>query len=125
MTMTRLSEQLEREAEVARNNLAADLGELRHRMTPGQIVEEVVNYARDTPVTEVARNLTRDLRDHPLPLLLIGAAIAWAIIASSRRPRIVVEEGPPETKVPAWHPQRETRKRSEWEVAALAPAAGS
>ena len=47
--MTRLSEQLEHEAEVARTNLAADLGELRHRMTPGQILDEVADYARRTP----------------------------------------------------------------------------
>jgi hypothetical protein len=57
----------------------------------------------------------------------IGAGIAWAIIASSRRPRIVVEECPPEAKAtPAWHPQRETTKRREWEIAEVAlPAADS
>src|SRR5687768_8123613 len=100
MTMTRLSEQLEHEAEIARANLTADLDELRHRMTPGQIVDEVADYARDTPVAEFARNLVRDLRENPLPLLLIGAGIAWSIFNSSRRPRIVVEECPPEARAP-------------------------
>ena len=123
--MTRSSEQLEREAEVARSNLAADLDELRHRMTPGQIVDEVADYARDTPVAEFTRNLIRDLRENPLPILLIGAGIAWSIFNSSRRPRIVVEECPPEANgsgpVIPWEPA----KRSEWEVAAVAPAADS
>src|SRR6185436_6753832 len=114
--MTRLSEQLECEAEVARGNLAADLDELRQRMTPGQIVDEVADYARDTQVAEFARNLLRDLRENPLPLLLIGAGIAWSIIASSRRPRIVVEECPPDAKaaVATWEPPPATAKRNEW-----------
>lgn len=125
--MTRLSEQLEQEAEIARANLTADLDELRHRITPGQIADEMVEYARDTPVAEFARNLVRDLRENPLPLLLIGAGIAWSIFNSSRRPRIVVEECPPEAKaaVATWEPPPASVKRSEWEVAAVAPAADS
>src|SRR5215216_1921064 len=105
--MTRHSEQLEREAEIARSNLASDLDELRHRMTPGQIVDEVADYARETPVAEFLRNLVRDIRENPLPLLLIGAGIALSIISSSRRPRIDVAE----SSVPAiepfetWRPQ--------------------
>ena len=126
--MTRLSEQLEQEAEIARTNLAADLDELRHRITPGQIADEVVDYARDTPVAEFARNLVRDLRDNPLPLLLIGAGIAWSVFNSTRRPRIVVEECPSEAKGSAalvpWEAQP-VAKRSEWKGAAVAPAAGS
>jgi hypothetical protein len=126
--MTRLSEQLEHEAEVARSNLASDLDELRHRMTPGQIVDEVTDYARDTPVAAFIGNLMRDLRDNPLPLLLIGAGIAWSVLNSSRRPRIVVEECPPAAKnstpLAEWEPQLPA-KRSEWEVAAVAPAADS
>jgi len=39
--MTPLSEQLEHEIEIARGNLAADLDELRHRITPKQIVAVV------------------------------------------------------------------------------------
>jgi hypothetical protein len=124
--MTRVSEQLEREAEVARSNLAADLDELRHRMTPGQIVDEVTDYARDTPVAEFIGNLMRDVRENPLPLLLIGAGIAWSIFNSSRRPRIVVEECPPEGKaMTTWEPTPATAKRNEWEVAAVVPAADS
>ena len=88
--MTRLSEQLEHEAEVARTNLAADLGELRQRVTPRQIVDQAVLCARDTWVSELGRNLLRDIRENPVPLLLIGAGIAWARIASNRRHRIVV-----------------------------------
>ena len=46
---------------ISRANLAADLDELRHRMTPGQILDEVTDYARHTPVAEIARNLLREI----------------------------------------------------------------
>src|SRR6478672_9497698 len=117
--MTRSSEQLEREAEVARNHLAAGLDELRHRMTPGQIVDEVADYARDTPIAEFVRNLLRDLRENPLPLLLIGAGIAWSISNSIRRPRIAIDECPAAgvnaPPLVRWEPQLPA-KRSEWEA---------
>jgi len=125
--MTQTSEQLEHDAEVARSNLAADLDELRHRMTPGQIVDGLADYARATPVAEFARNLLRDMRENPLPLLLIGAGIAWSVIASRRRTRVVGEACPPDASAPMaiWQPQPAAAKRSEWEVAALARAADS
>ena len=81
--MLRQSERLECEAEEARAELAYSLDELRQRLTPGQIVEEAVEYARETPAADVARNLMRDIREYPLPLLVIFAGIAWAVIASA------------------------------------------
>jgi hypothetical protein len=81
--MVRQSERLEREAEEARAELAYSLDELRQRLTPGQIVDEAVEYARDTPAADFARNLMRDVREYPLPLLVIFAGMAWAVIASA------------------------------------------
>ena len=85
--MARQSERLEREAEEARAELAYSLARLRERMTPGQIVDEAVEYARQTPVAEFARNLARDIRESPLPVLVIFAGIAWAAIASAMSQR--------------------------------------
>src|SRR5437762_8765036 len=91
--MARQSEQLEHEAEEARDELAISLEELRARMTPGEIVDEVVEYARETPAADFIRNLVRDVRESPLPLLVIFAGIAWAAIASAvAQRRIMVRE---------------------------------
>src|SRR5437763_15343201 len=81
--MARQSEQLEHEAEAARDELAFSLEELRARMKPGEIVDEVVEYARETPAADFMRNLARDVRESPLPLLVIFAGFAWAAIASA------------------------------------------
>jgi len=84
--MTESSAQLEREAERRRAELSATLDELRSRITPGQLVDQTLDYARDGNIGEFVRNLGRDARDNPLPLALIGAGIAWLMIANGRRP---------------------------------------
>jgi Protein of unknown function (DUF3618) len=42
------SEQLERQTQSCRNELAQTLEELRARMTPGEVVDQLVDYAQDT-----------------------------------------------------------------------------
>src|SRR5437588_6818647 len=123
--MARLSEQLEREAEGARRELAGALDELRLRMTPGQIVDEIIDYARQTPVAEFSRNLVRDIRQYPLPLLLIAAGVAWAVIASSlaqrRAPGRALEPAAAHP-IDVWRPDTAAAvDRRQWEVAAVTP----
>ena len=91
--MARHSEQLERETEAARRELAASLERLRARLTPAQIVYEVNDYVRETPVAEFGRNLVRDIRESPLPVLVIFAGMAWAIAASMLAQRRVAARG--------------------------------
>jgi uncharacterized protein DUF3618 len=83
--MTKSSAQLEREAEQTRSQLAATLEELRGRITPGQLVDQTLDYARESNLAELARNLGRDARDNPLPLALIGTGIAWLMMTNGRR----------------------------------------
>ena len=71
------SEQIEREAEETRSQLAGTLEELRDRMTPGRVVDQLVDYTRDGPATEFLRNLGREIRENPLPLVLIGLGLSW------------------------------------------------
>src|ERR1051326_7934011 len=91
--MTRQSEQLEREVEAARATLESSLDALRTRLTPSQIVEEVVDFARETPVAEFARNVSRDVQANPMPLIVIFAVTAWVCMApafsSTRKTRAV------------------------------------
>ena len=87
--MARQSEQLEREAEETRAQLAGTLDELRFRLTPGQVVDQVGDYVRDGPAAEFLRNLAREIRENPIPVLLIAAGIGWLVIASARRPDAV------------------------------------
>jgi hypothetical protein len=78
------SEQLEREAKAARAQIAATLDELRGRMTPGHVVDELVDYARDSGGGEFVRNLGRQVVGNPLPVTLVGAGLAWLMMAGRR-----------------------------------------
>jgi Protein of unknown function (DUF3618) len=84
------SEQFEREAEETRWQLAGTFEELRDRMTPGRVVDQVVDYTRDGPAAEFLRNLGREVRENPMPLVLIGIGIAWLMLATSRTSRAAI-----------------------------------
>jgi hypothetical protein len=44
----------------------------------------VVDYTRDGPAAEFLRNLGQEVRENPMPLVLIGIGIAWLISRTSR-----------------------------------------
>ena len=83
--MGRQSEKLEREAEGVRSELAGSLAELRFRLTPGQIVDQFTDYAREGPAAEFLNNLAREIRVNPMPVLLIAIGIAWLVLATNRQ----------------------------------------
>jgi hypothetical protein len=71
------SEQLERETESCREQLADTLDELRARMTPGEVVDQLVDYAKDTTGGQFFENLKQQIANNPLPVALMGAGFAW------------------------------------------------
>jgi hypothetical protein len=83
-------EQLERQAAETRARLAETLDALRFRMTPGQVFEQVVDYASYGLPAEFLRNLGREVYKNPMPLVLIGIGIAWLMAANSRSSRILI-----------------------------------
>jgi hypothetical protein len=83
--MGRQSEQLEREAEGVRSELSGSLAELRFRLTPGQIVDQLTDYARAGPAADFLNNLAREIRENPMPVLLIVIGIAWLALATNRQ----------------------------------------
>ena len=80
------SGQLERDAEQTRSQLAQTLEELRERMTPGQLVDQAVDYAKDSDGGQFVRNLGRQTTANPLPVALIGAGVAWLMLSNGRQP---------------------------------------
>jgi hypothetical protein len=60
------------------------LEELRARLSPGQVVHQLVDYAADGGAAEFMRNLGNDVRRNPLPVTLIGAGIGWLMMTNGR-----------------------------------------
>jgi hypothetical protein len=69
------SADLEYEAEATRNNLASTLDELRGRMTPGQVMDEVLSYAKGSGASFL-QSLFEAAKANPIPTMLIGAGCA-------------------------------------------------
>jgi hypothetical protein len=78
------SEQLERETEEERARIAETLDELRARMTPGHVIDRLVDYATDSSGGMFFRNLRQQAVDNPVPVALVGAGLAWLAIARRR-----------------------------------------
>jgi ElaB/YqjD/DUF883 family membrane-anchored ribosome-binding protein len=85
--MPRSTAQLEREAEQARADLSATLDALRSRLTPGQLLDDFMDSARDGAPARFVQNLSRNVQENPLPLALVGLGLAWTMVstAASRR----------------------------------------
>jgi ElaB/YqjD/DUF883 family membrane-anchored ribosome-binding protein len=77
------TEQLERDTERTRLELAHTIDELRDRLTPGQVLDEVLDYASDGDVGDYLRSFKRQMINNPLPLGLMGASMAWLVAASA------------------------------------------
>jgi hypothetical protein len=83
--MTR--EQLEQQSEHNRAAVADTLGELNKRLTPGEIVDEVMSYMKGGG-NEFLANLGKQITDNPMPVTLMGAGLAWFLFAKNGGPNI-------------------------------------
>ena len=84
------SVRLEREAEETLWQLSETLGELRGRMTPGRVVDQVLDYTRGSPAAEFLHNLGREVRENPMPLVVVGIGILWLVLATNRTTRTAI-----------------------------------
>jgi hypothetical protein len=84
------SARLEREAEETLWRLSGTLEELRGRMTPGRVVDQVIDFTRASPAAEFLHNLRREVRQNPIPLVLVGIGVLWLLLASNRTSRAMI-----------------------------------
>lgn len=78
------SEQLELETEAARARVNDKLEELRARATPGQLVDQLIDYARDSGGAHFFTNLGRQVVENPMPVALLGLGVAWLALAAAK-----------------------------------------
>ncbi|WP_152047215.1 DUF3618 domain-containing protein [Aureimonas psammosilenae] len=79
------TDRLEREAQERRSSVNNTIDELRARMSPGQILDEVTDYFGSTQTNAAVQNLGRQVRDNPLALGLVGAGVAWLLLGRGVR----------------------------------------
>ena len=74
--MSPSARQIEREVEATRANLEETVEALKDKLSLGQIVDEAARYFDDTGGSRLVSNLGAQVRDNPLPLLLVGVGLA-------------------------------------------------
>ncbi|KPH05918.1 DUF3618 domain-containing protein (plasmid) [Rhizobium acidisoli] len=84
------SAELQREIERDRQRLGDRIDAIQERMSPGQLVDEVLAYARNSGGSEFVGNLGRTFKENPLPVALMGVSLAW-----------LMAKGAPSTAAPA------------------------
>jgi len=74
--------ELERDAERVRAQIADTAEHLKDKMSPGQLMDEVVNYFKEGDANEFLSNLKTQVRDNPMALALVGSGLAWLMMGS-------------------------------------------
>ena len=80
------ADELEREVEAKRAEVEENLDALQDRLSPGQLMDQLFDYAKNGNGAEFTRNLGRSMRDNPMPVALIGAGMAWLMAGGQRAP---------------------------------------
>jgi hypothetical protein len=70
------SAELEREVEAQRSRVESTIGEIKDRLTPGQLVDELLSYTKHGGA-HFASNLGHTITANPLPATLLGISLAW------------------------------------------------
>jgi hypothetical protein len=59
---------------------------IEHRLTPGQLVDQGLEYLKNSGAREYVSNLGSSVKTHPLPATLTGIGIAWLMAVGNQQP---------------------------------------
>jgi hypothetical protein len=77
---------IDRDVASARQRLDQDLTDLQAKLSPGQLLDEGLDYLRHSQGADFLHNLGDTVKERPLPVMLMGASLAW-LAASGAGPR--------------------------------------
>src|SRR3546814_18478354 len=75
---------MEEEVGSTRRSVGEKAEHLRERMSSSDLMESILEFARSNGGA-IASGVGRTVREHPVPIVMIGAGIAWLAISSRRR----------------------------------------
>lgn len=79
------TDSIERDLEHTRARLDATLDALQQKLSPGQMVDQAMNWFKEGNGADFGRNLGRNVRDNPIPVALIGIGLGWLMVNGGRR----------------------------------------
>lgn len=88
------SSQLEEEVNAQRDRIEARIGEIKDRLSPGQLLDEALSYTKHGGA-QFASNFAHQVSANPMPAALVGIGLAWLISSTA-------SAGTPTTSVERW-----------------------
>ena len=73
------------EIDRTRGEMDRTLSAIEHRLTPGQLVDQSIDYLRNSGASEFVQNLGGAAKHNPLPVALVGIGLTW-LMALGRQP---------------------------------------
>jgi hypothetical protein len=81
---------IEQDVAQTRGRMDETLEALQHKMSPGQLVDQVLKYTRGGP-GEYFSGLGQTIKYNPVPVALVGIGLAWLMMSDSKGSRRDVE----------------------------------
>ena len=69
------------EVESVRSHMDSTLSQIEHKLTPGQLVDQGLEYLRGSGANEFLSNLGTSVKQNPIPIALTGICLAWLMTA--------------------------------------------
>jgi hypothetical protein len=85
-------QQIEQDIARTRSELGQLLDEIEHKLAPRQLLERGMDMLKDT-MSGDATGVAQALRQHPVPLALIGIGVGWMLLSEGTRGRISEHAG--------------------------------
>jgi hypothetical protein len=79
---TKSAADLEREVAEQRSRVESRIGEIKDRLSPGQLLDEALSYTKHGGA-HFAGNLGHQISANPLPAALVGIGLAWLISSTA------------------------------------------
>ena len=81
MAYDKSSANIEREVQAQRDQVEARIGEIKDRLSPGQLIDEVLSYTKHGG-SHFASNLAGQVSANPMPAALVGIGLAWLMASN-------------------------------------------
>ena len=105
------SAELQREIDEERNRIGSRIDAIQDRLSPGQLIDELLNYGKKSGGAEYLHNLGTAMKTNPVPVALMGASMVWLMAQQNTGSRHESDTDPYDTEVYPLYPARGTVRR--------------
>lgn len=77
-------EVIERDLEQTRARLDATIDALQQKLSPGEMIDQAIDYLKQSGGGDMGRTLMETARQHPVPVVLTGIGLAWLMAVTAR-----------------------------------------